>query len=324
MRGAIEPLESYAQLPDEGVDLDGVAAAVLNGGMATRFGGVVKGLVEAVDGVSFLEWKLRDAEAAGVPTALMNSFATDEATREFLGERDSVITFTQSVSLRLNPDGSLFPGPSPYAPGHGDFVERAPLDELRDRGVRTVMLSNVDNLGARVDPRVVAAHRAGGNPLTVEVAPSHGVPGGAPVRVDGRSMVVEGLRFPPGYDASRKCHLVETLAPLARLTALESLTMRGVLPDDRRLDPLHSLKTLRELAITHVYEFGLEDYAALARALPAARGHCLQPSFAASWAGTCKRCGVARVGVCSIRFRTFLVTRTATGCTHCECHSGAL
>ena len=203
MRGAIEPLESYAQLPDEGVDLDGVAAAVLNGGMATRFGGVVKGLVEAVDGVSFLEWKLRDAEAAGVPTALMNSFATDEATREFLGERDSVITFTQSVSLRLNPDGSLFPGPSPYAPGHGDFVERAPLDELRARGVRTVMLSNVDNLGARVDPRVVAAHRAAGNPLTVEVAPSHGDPGGAPVRVDGRSMVVEGLRFPRGYDASR-------------------------------------------------------------------------------------------------------------------------
>jgi len=65
------------------------------------------------------------------------------------------------------------------------------------------MLSNVDNLGARVDPRVVAAHRAAGNPLTVEVAPSHGDPGGAPVRVDGRSMVVEGLRFPRGYDASR-------------------------------------------------------------------------------------------------------------------------
>jgi UTP--glucose-1-phosphate uridylyltransferase len=202
VRGTIEPLDQIAELPDEGIDLDGVAAAVLNGGMATRFGGIVKGLVEAVDGVSFLDWKLRDAEAAGVPTVLMNSFATDEPTRSFLGARDDVISFTQSVSLRLNPDGSLFPGPSPYAPGHGDFFECAPLDELRARGVHTVMLSNVDNLGARIDPRVLAAHRAGGHPLTVEVARSEGDLGGAPVRVNGRPLVVEGFRFPPGFDAS--------------------------------------------------------------------------------------------------------------------------
>jgi UTP--glucose-1-phosphate uridylyltransferase len=193
---------------------------VLNGGMATRFGGVVKGLVEAVDGVSFLEWKLRDAESAGVPTVLMNSFATDEATREFVGDRDGVITFTQSVSLRMNPDGSLFPGPSPYAPGHGDFLERVPLDDLRARGVRTLMISNVDNLGARVDPRVVAAHRAAGNPLTVEVAPSEGDLGGAPALVNGRPMVVEGFRFPPDYDAS-ELPVFNTNNLLVDLEALE-------------------------------------------------------------------------------------------------------
>jgi UTP--glucose-1-phosphate uridylyltransferase len=205
VRGTIEPLRDHeiVELSEEGAPLDGVASAVLNGGMATRFGGVVKGLVEAVDGVSFLEWKLRDAEAASVPLVLMNSFATDVATREALGARDDVIVFTQSVSLRLNPDGSLFPGPSPYAPGHGDFVERAPVEELRAQGIRTLALSNVDNLGARLDPRVIAAHRAAGNPLTVEVAPSEGDPGGAPVRVDGRPMVVEGPRFPQDYDTSR-------------------------------------------------------------------------------------------------------------------------
>src|SRR5947207_1845558 len=62
------------------------ASIVLNGGMATRFGGTVKGIVEAVDGKSFLELKLgqaaRLAEELGVeiPTALMNSFATDRRT----------------------------------------------------------------------------------------------------------------------------------------------------------------------------------------------------------------------------------------------------
>jgi UTP--glucose-1-phosphate uridylyltransferase len=204
VHGELVPLEEHelTRLPESAEpDFDGAAVAILNGGMATRFGGVVKGLVEAVDGLNFLEWKLRDAKRAAVPVVLMNSFATDEPTREYLGDRD-VITFTQTVLLRLNPDGSLFPGPSPYSPGHGDFVECLPVDALRARGVRTVMLSNVDNLGARVDPRVLAAHRRAGNPLTIEVAPSGGDLGGAPVRVDGRPMVVEGFRFPPGFDAA--------------------------------------------------------------------------------------------------------------------------
>jgi UTP--glucose-1-phosphate uridylyltransferase len=167
--------------------------------MATRFGGAVKGLVEAVDGVSFLDWKLREAERAGVPVVLMNSFATDEETRAYLGDRDDIVMFSQSVLLRLNPDGSVFPGPSPYSPGHGDFAVFAPVGRLRAAGIRTLMLSNVDNLGARVDPRVLAAHRAAGNPLTIEVAPAEGDPGGAPVRVNGRPQIVEGFRFPPGF-----------------------------------------------------------------------------------------------------------------------------
>ncbi|HEY3462994.1 MAG TPA: UTP--glucose-1-phosphate uridylyltransferase [Gaiellaceae bacterium] len=203
VRGELEPLreDDLARLPEEAEpDFEGVAVAVLNGGMATRFGGAVKGLVEAVDGVSFLDWKLRDAERAGVPVVLMNSFATDAQTRDHLGDRGDVIVFSQSVLLRLEPDGSVFPGPSPYSPGHGDFAVLAPVDRLRAAGIRTLMLSNVDNLGARVDPRVLVAHRAAGNPLTVEVAPAEGDPGGAPVRVDGRPQIVEGFRFPPDFD----------------------------------------------------------------------------------------------------------------------------
>lgn len=203
VRGELEPLadDELTELPEEAEpDFDGVAVAVLNGGMATRFGGEVKGLIEAVDGVSFLDWKLYDAERAGLPVVVMNSFATDAATRAHVGGRNDVLVFNQSVLLRLAPDGSVFPGPSPYSPGHGDFAVYAPVKELRLAGIRTLMLSNVDNLGARVDPRVLTAHRAAGNPLTIEVAPAEGDPGGAPVRVDGRSQIVEGFRFPSGFD----------------------------------------------------------------------------------------------------------------------------
>lgn len=203
VHGELEPLaeDELVQLPEEAEpDFEGVAVAVLNGGMATRFGGAVKGLVEAVDGVCFLDWKLHDARRAGLPIVLMNSFATDDETSAYLGDADDVIAFAQSVLLRLTPTGDLFPGPSPYSPGHGDFAVLAPVEELRARGIRILMLSNVDNLGARVDPRVLAAHRAAGNPLTIEVAAAEGDPGGAPVRVNGRPQIVEGFRFPPDFD----------------------------------------------------------------------------------------------------------------------------
>jgi UTP--glucose-1-phosphate uridylyltransferase len=193
-----------------------VAALVLAGGMATRFGGLVKGLVEAVDGRSFLEVKLSEtarlADALGVevPTALMTSFATDEETRAAL-ERWRVpqpFVFSQFVAPRLCPDGSLFHDASGtvslYGPGHGDLLEAirasGTLARLRERGVRHVTVSNVDNLGARLDPVVVGAHVLAGRPLTLEVARKDGDMGGAPARVDGRMMLLEGPRFPPGFD----------------------------------------------------------------------------------------------------------------------------
>lgn len=194
-----------------------VAVAVLNGGMATRFGGVVKGIVEAVGGRSFLELKARAAEQAAaasggdVPFVVMNGFATDEPTRAFVAERRLAepLFFSQSVLLRLTREGDLFRAsdgePSPYSPGHGDFVPslRASgvLAELRERGVRTLMLSNVDNLGARPDPVVVGMHLRSGRPLTAEVtAKAPGDLGGAPALVDGHTMHVEHFRFPRGFD----------------------------------------------------------------------------------------------------------------------------
>lgn len=202
-----------------------VAMAVLNGGMATRFDNQVKGIVEAVDGRSFLEWKLREAmrvaQAAGgtIPCVVMNSFATDAPTRAFLatlGDRTAALPeplfFSQAVALRMHPDGTLFRDadgePSLYGPGHGDFHDSlrasGTLAALRSRGVRYVMLSNVDNLGARIDPAVLGMHIAAGLPMTVEVAAKNpGDVGGAPVQVAGRTVVLEGFRFPPDFDQSQ-------------------------------------------------------------------------------------------------------------------------
>ena len=233
-RGLVEPPEEgdVTTLPEPGSDdraaarsagLDAiargrVAQVVLAGGMATRFGGVVKGAVEAVDGRSFLSWKLgetaRLGEAVGVeiPVALMTSFQTADETRAHVAslEVPEPLWFSQSVSLRLTVSGNLFVEdgrPSLYAPGHGDLLgairRSGTLDVLRDRGVEYVTVSNVDNLGARLDPVVIGAHLSSGRPLTVEVAVKDGDMGGAPARVDGRLGLLEGPQFPPEFDHDR-------------------------------------------------------------------------------------------------------------------------
>jgi UTP--glucose-1-phosphate uridylyltransferase len=193
-----------------------VAQIVLAGGMATRFGGVVKGTVNALHERSFLEWKLGDTARlaadidAEIPVALMTSFATDAVTRAHVAVHDlpDPLWFSQFVSLRLTPEGELFRGqdgsPSLYGPGHGDLLEAVrssgTLAALRARGVELACVSNVDNLGARIDPVVVGAHLVGARPVTIEVAEKENDMGGAPALVNGRVMLLEAPRFPPGFD----------------------------------------------------------------------------------------------------------------------------
>ena len=193
-----------------------IAVAVLNGGMATRFGGDVKGIVEAVGGRTFLEIKLAQARRLGpVPFLIMNSFATHARSLEFLAQRGlarDVRVFLQGVSLRLTPQGEPMQDEegrvSLYAPGHGDFpwglVESGLGAELAARGVEHVLLSNIDNLGAELDPVLIGLHLARRRALTAEVAATvPGDVGGTPAFVDGRLELVEGFRFPPDFDAKR-------------------------------------------------------------------------------------------------------------------------
>jgi UTP--glucose-1-phosphate uridylyltransferase len=230
---------AWASARDAGLDAiesGRVGQIVLAGGMATRFGGLVKGAVEALDGRSFLEWKLAETEklahrlGARIPVAVMTSFATDGETRAHVAERKlpEPLWFSQFVSLRLTPDGRLFEegdgSPSLYGPGHGDLLDAlrtsGALARLRDAGVTVVCVSNVDNLGARVDPVVVGAHMLAGRPVTTEVATKEGDMGGAPARVDGRMMLLEAMRFPAGFD-HESIPVFNTNTALIDLDALE-------------------------------------------------------------------------------------------------------
>jgi UTP--glucose-1-phosphate uridylyltransferase len=206
-----------------------LAFCVMAGGMATRMGGVVKALVEAFDGKTFLQLRLKDdatwSARAGrpVPLWLMTSEATDGPTRRALQDANApahVQTFMQDVGLRLTREGTLFRGddgrPSTYSPGHGDLPDALRRSGLLDRfvqaGGRHVWIANLDNLGASVDPALLGLFLERGRDVMVEAAPKEpGDRGGIPVWADAhaegggtvrRLQVLEEFRLPAGFDAA--------------------------------------------------------------------------------------------------------------------------
>ena len=223
-----------------------VALCVLAGGMATRMGGVVKSLVDALPGKSFLALRLaendhwRRISGGALPLWLMTSEATDAAIRQALGSRldgNVVAAFEQNVSLRLTPEGTLFLDergePSVYATGHGDLPDALRASGLLHRFLarsdrsspKTVWIANIDNLGATVDPAILGFHLAGHAPVTVELVDKvEGDRGGGPVRWNGRPIITEEFRLPLGFDP-KTVPVFNTNTFLIDAQALEGLRM---------------------------------------------------------------------------------------------------
>lgn len=215
---------------------DGRAAVlVLNGGMATRFGGVPKGVVPLADDLeeSFL-WvklaqiaRLMEELEAQVPVVVMHSFATQAESSRHLAAIDWAgipaplrHSFNQSIMPRLTPeavplaelpDAEQAPDTLLYsAPGHGDTLGRlrasGVLAKLRQAGVEHMLVSNVDNLGAELDPILLGAHIEAidaGAHMCVEVVRREGDKGGCVAAIGGRGVIVEGFRLPEGCEIER-------------------------------------------------------------------------------------------------------------------------
>jgi UTP--glucose-1-phosphate uridylyltransferase len=185
---------SLDQLPasDGAAALEHLALIKLNGGLATTMGlKEPKSLVQARDGRSFLQiiigqtLALRARHGVRLPLVLMDSEATREATLAALaGHPELPIEglapdFLQSMIPKLDAE-SLAPVSWPAAPalewcppGHGDVYgalrRSGMLDALLERGFEYAMISNADNLGAQLDPRVPAHLAATGIPFLMEV-----------------------------------------------------------------------------------------------------------------------------------------------------------
>ena len=184
---------ALAELPDAdaGAALEHVAVIKLNGGLATTMGlRSPKSLLEAREGRSFLDviigqtLALRRRHGIELPLLLMDSEATRAETLAALGacpelSGDLPPDFLQSMIPKLDAE-TLAPVSWPdeaalewCPPGHGDvygaLASSGMLETLLDRGFRYAMISNSDNLGATLDPRIAAHVAAEQVPFLMEV-----------------------------------------------------------------------------------------------------------------------------------------------------------
>ncbi len=172
--------------------LDHTVVVKLNGGLGTSMGLTgPKSLLPVRGGDTFLDLTalslldLRSRTGHQVPLVLMNSFATRTPSLAALARHGDLSgtlpkDFLQNRVPKLDAD-TLAPAEHPAAPeltwappGHGDFYPALAgsgmLDSLLGQGFRYAFVSNIDNLGAVLDPRILGHVVATGVPFLMEVA----------------------------------------------------------------------------------------------------------------------------------------------------------
>jgi UTP--glucose-1-phosphate uridylyltransferase len=195
---SIEPvsdLPELADLPDDrSAQREALQHAVvirLNGGLGTSMGlSKAKSLLEAKDGLSFLDviarqvLALRERHDAALPLVLMDSFSTREDSLAALGRYPDLQTgvppdFMQDKEPKIRVDDLMpvewpdNPGLEWCPPGHGDIytalVTSGLLGQLLEQGYEYAFIANSDNLGAALEPRILAWMRAERIPFLMEV-----------------------------------------------------------------------------------------------------------------------------------------------------------
>jgi UTP--glucose-1-phosphate uridylyltransferase len=187
----VTELPSADELPPGDPPLDKAVIIKLNGGLGTSMGmDRAKSLLPVKDDLAFLDiiarqvLALREKSGARLPLVLMNSFYTRDDSLALLDRypdlaSDVPFDFVQHKEPKLLVDG-LRPAEWPRdpslewcPPGHGDIypalLTSGMLETLLEHGYRYAFMSNSDNLGAVLEPRILAWFAAERAPYVAEV-----------------------------------------------------------------------------------------------------------------------------------------------------------
>lgn len=250
-----------------------VAVLKLNGGLGTSMGCVgPKSVIKVRSGKCFLElvleqiMHLNNTLKSNIPLVLMNSFNTEKDTVEVVSQPAyqsvRVLNFNQSQMPRIRRD-TLLPlataaGGNPehwYPPGHGDVLDclqtSGILDALLAEGRDYLFVSNIDNLGATLDFRLLKQLVTHNHDILMELTPktSADVKGGTVIEYSGRLKLLEAAQVPSDrmgeFKSVRKFGVFNTNNIWFNLPFLKSALARGTM----KLDVITNPKTVEKVPI---------------------------------------------------------------------------
>ena len=235
-----------------------LAVCKLNGGLGTTMGcrGAKSGITVrekktildlTVDQVGELNKKYQ----ADVPLLLMNSFRTHGETERLVGKyhgNPEILTFCQNKFPRLLEEESgfldldKFGSDVWYPPGHGDLysclADQGYLERLLADGREILFVSNVDNLGAVLDLRILHYMLSEDIPFLMEVTPKTAADtkGGTLYQEKGLIKLLEVANVPPEHIAEfcgqQKFKIFNTNNIWINLARLKELLEKGPLDLD--------------------------------------------------------------------------------------------
>lgn len=247
----VVPYSVLPEVEDPRALLDKLVVLKLNGGLGTTMGCTgPKSAIEVRDELTFLDLVVTEIKELNtrynvdVPLVLMNSFNTEKATREIVArypqEHIRILSFNQSRHPRFYKDSFLpvadrYDSPIScwYPPGHGDiyqsFVHSKLCRKLRKQGKEIIFISNIDNLGATVDFKILASLLKETEPpeFIMELTPKtrSDIKGGTLVTYNGVPRLLELAQVPPEhlneFKSVKKFKVFNTNNLWARLDAIE-------------------------------------------------------------------------------------------------------
>ncbi len=190
--GEVSSWASVAPFQDAGREaLAQTAVIKLNGGLGTTMGlRGPKGALVVKEGHTFFDLAavqvihLNRRHRTRVPFLTMDSFATRARTAELRQSHPALPAHVSPAFLQNKYPKLLVPSLEPARwhadpelawnpPGHGDFyaaiADSGVLAELRSQGIRYAFVSNIDNLGATLDPAILGWFAAQRLPFLMEV-----------------------------------------------------------------------------------------------------------------------------------------------------------
>jgi len=231
----------------------------LNGGLGTSMGCVgPKSVIEVRSELSFLDLNvlqtndLNMQHNAKVPLILMNSFNTHDDTlkviTKYTNVKEPIRTFNQSRFPRIIKDSLLPMAKDPqgdledwYPPGHGDvyraLYNSGLLDEMLREGKEFVFLSNIDNLGATVDLKILHYMESNKIDFLAEVTDKtrSDIKGGTLIEYEGKARLFEIAQCPPSkvdeFKSIKKFKIFNTNNLWISLKAIKELVQADKLKD---------------------------------------------------------------------------------------------